>query len=91
MRFDSSRCHLSFVVSIVLCLIVALFIGIVFGAAISWAYATVFSLVGNLRIDRSDEVDGPFLFLELKRDLPTITKKRYILLEVRDEDFTSRK
>lgn len=41
---------------------------------------------GYLRIDTSDP-DGPFLFLELSRDLEEVQKQKDILLTVRVENL----
>ena len=48
-------------------------------------------LVGDLRVDRSDEFDGPYLFLELHKDMNHVTKNNYVLLKVKEEDFVPRK
>ena len=44
--------------------------------------------VGNLRVDTSDP-DGPYLFLELTKDLDSVIKKNSVVLKVRKENFIS--
>lgn len=44
--------------------------------------------VGNLRIDTSDP-DGPYLFLELTKDLDSVVKRKSVTLKVRRENFIS--
>lgn len=46
--------------------------------------------VGFLRIDKSDP-DGPYLFLELKKNINEIITQKTILLEVKREDFIPHK
>lgn len=41
---------------------------------------------GNLRVDRSDS-DGPYFFLEIKKPISSILKRKTIVLRVRCEDF----
>lgn len=43
--------------------------------------------VGNLRIDRSDPADPPYLFLELSSDVGRFLHKKYVVLRVRAENF----
>lgn len=45
---------------------------------------------GVLRVDHSDP-DGPFLFLELKKDVNYVASKKYIVLKVKSENFISHK
>ena len=44
--------------------------------------------VGNLRVDTSDP-DGPYLFLELTKDLDSVVKSKSVTLKVRKENFIS--
>lgn len=46
--------------------------------------------VGFLHIDKSDP-DGPYLFLELKKNVNEIIAQRTVLLEVKREDFIPHK
>ncbi len=61
-------------------LIGSIFTGIVFR----------FFLVGALRVDRSDP-DGPFMFLELKKPVSSVTSKKYVVLKVENKDFIPHK
>ncbi len=47
--------------------------------------------VGNLRVDHSDPDGGPYLFLELDTDVPTIMRKSHVMLRVKIKDFLPRK
>jgi hypothetical protein len=40
------------------------------------------NIVGKLKIDSSDPIDGPYMFLELAKDLSCLLKKRLVLLKV---------
>ncbi len=44
---------------------------------------------GNLRVDQSD-MDGPYFFLEIKKPISNILKRKTIVLQVRCEDFLTR-
>lgn len=43
--------------------------------------------VGSLRIDTSDPDDGPYLFLEMSKDINKVCKKKYITLKVNLKNF----
>lgn len=43
---------------------------------------------GTLRIDTSDP-DGPYLFLELREDIPKVIEKEEVVLEVNTENYIS--
>ena len=45
-------------------------------------FAFLHKSVGDLRIYDSDPDDGPYLFLELNKDVETVSKKKYITLKV---------
>lgn len=46
-------------------------------------------LVGTIRVDHSDPFDGPYLFLELSRDIRQVTNKKYVMLRVDVKDYIS--
>ena len=46
-------------------------------------------VVGILRVDRSDPDDGPYLFLELKKPVETVSSKKYVIFKVMNKDFIS--
>lgn len=62
--------------------IITLIIGFLLGAAVFHRRP-----VGNLRIDRSDPDDPPYLFLELSSDVGRFLHKKYVVLRVRAENF----
>jgi len=46
---------------------------------------------GALRIDRSEPNEPPYIFLELYADPSEIMQKKYVMLEVKNEDFITHK
>ncbi len=62
--------------------IITLIVGFLLGAAVFHRRP-----VGNLRIDRSDPTDPPYLFLELSSDVGRFLHKKYVVLRVRAENF----
>ena len=46
--------------------------------------------IGTLRIDTSDP-DGPFMFLELSKDVDTVASKKYVILKVNLKNYISQK
>ena len=46
--------------------------------------------IGTLRIDTSDP-DGPFMFLELSKDVDTVASKKYVILKVNLKSYISQK
>lgn len=46
--------------------------------------------VGALRIDTSDS-DGPYMFLELDKDVGAISSKKYVLLRVNLKNYIPHK
>ena len=47
--------------------------------------------VGQLRVDHSDPYDGPYLFLELQKNIDTIERKKYVILRVKKDNLVTRK
>lgn len=43
--------------------------------------------IGALRVDSSDPDDGPYLFLELSKDVNHIKRKKYIVLKVNTNSY----
>lgn len=43
--------------------------------------------VGDLRVDHSDPVDGPHLYLELGTDVSTVLRKKCVVFRVKAKDF----
>ena len=48
-------------------------------------------ICGNLRIDRSQKDEQPYLFLELSKEVNDICDKKYVVFKVRDENFDTHK
>lgn len=71
-------------------LIIAVLIGLVLGSSI-FLFMSKRNTIGNLRVDNSDLVDDPYLFLELETDIKSISEKKYVLMKVRVEDFIPHK
>lgn len=67
------------------------FIGISIGILVCKSidiFKNIKNNIGILRIDRSDE-DGPYLFLELKKDISSFSNKKIITMFVKNENFIS--
>ena len=47
--------------------------------------------IGFIRIDTSDPDDGPYLFLELTKDIRTLFNKKYVTVKIKTENFISQK
>ena len=68
--------------------LIVFLIGVLLGMAIyAYAYKTI--PVGILRVDRSDPNDQPYMFLELKKPVSEFSKKKYVTLEVKNQNFIS--
>lgn len=65
-------------------------VGIVIGAILHILISRIKS-VGALRIDNSDPDDGPYLFLELSKDIGFIKRKRYVVLKVNLKSYIPHK
>ncbi len=52
---------------------------------------TRYRSVGFLRVDQSDPQDGPFLFLELDQDVQSVMSNKYIILQVKVQNYPSQK
>jgi hypothetical protein len=61
-------------------------IGILVGIVCT-TVATRTKSVGSLRVDTSDPDDGPYLFLELPKDIGEICQKKYVTFKVSLENF----
>lgn len=70
-------------------LVIILAIGIVIGSIITRIIIRPLD-IGTLRIDTSDP-DGPFMFLELSKDINTIASKKYVVLKVNLKNYISQK
>ena len=70
-------------------LVIILAIGIVVGSIITRIIIRPLD-IGTLRIDTSDP-DGPFMFLELSKDVDTVASEKYVVLKVNLENYISQK
>ena len=70
-------------------LVIILAIGIVVGSIITRIVTKPLDF-GTLRIDTSDP-DGPFMFLELSKDVDTVASKKYVILKVNLKNYISQK
>ena len=69
----------------ILCMIVGIIVGVVFGRRVFRK-----NVVGSLRVDQSDPDSGPYLFLELShKGANAIYKKKYVVLKVNLKDYIS--
>ena len=62
-------------------------LGILIGCALTLLILSV-KTVGDLRIDTSDP-DGPYLFLELRKDVGPISTHKYVVLKVNTKNYIS--
>lgn len=65
-------------------------IGILVGIVCT-TVATRTKSVGSIRIDTSDPDDGPYLFLELSKDIGEIYRKKYVMFKVSLKNFIPQK
>ena len=65
-------------------------IGILVGIVCT-TVATRTKSVGSLRVDMSDPDDGPYLFLELSKDIGKIYRKKYVIFKVSLKNFIPQK
>ena len=68
----------------------AFMVGIIIGM-MSYYFRNKSDICGNLRIDRSQKDEPPYLFLELKKQVDDICGKKYVVFKVRDENFDTHK
>lgn len=66
-------------------------LGLILGFIFS-VYAVYHRLkVGTLRVDQSDPFDEPYLFLELSRPVSYVMGRKVVVMDVKVEDYISRK
>lgn len=65
-------------------------IGFIAGCVVTIIVCRIKS-VGSLRIDTSDPEDDPYLFLELSKDLLTVSRKKYVSIKIIVKNFISQK
>lgn len=64
--------------------------GIFFGIAVVVLIYRAY-YVGTLRIDRSDPTEAPYMFLELDKGVGDISRKKNVILRVKNENYISHK
>lgn len=69
---------------------VALILGFIIGYNVAM-FRIRSKTFGAIRVDRSDPDDGPYLFLEIKQHPDALMNERFVMLEVRNENFVSQK
>lgn len=47
--------------------------------------------IGSLRVDTSDSDNGPYLFLELSKNIGDVYRKKYITLKVNTQSYLPHK
>lgn len=70
---------------------VMLIIGLCAGCMITLAVIRRFYTSGILRVDCSDPDDGPYLFLEVSKELSSVLNKKFVIFTVCLKDFIPRK
>lgn len=65
---------------------IAAVIGLALGVIVSFIFEKI-HISGNLRVDHSIIEDEPYLFLELNKSVNTILRKKFVVLQVKAEDF----
>ena len=70
--------------------IILVLAGVVLGLIISEIIRKTRS-VGTLRIDNSDPTDAPYMFLEIRKGVGDISRKKSVVLKVKREDFIPHK
>ena len=63
-------------------LLLGVLVGIIFTCIVFRCF-----MVGVLRVDHSDPHDTPYLFLELSKELHSVTSKKYVVLKVLKKNF----
>lgn len=72
--------------------LVYMLIGLVLGIALNSICFYVYvrrQKAGKLRIDRSDPSENPYLFLEATISVGEISRKKYVVFQVSNENFIS--
>lgn len=71
-------------------IIICFCVGIIVGIFLHVVFSRTKS-VGALRVDNSDPDDGPYLFLELSKDIGFIKRKKYVVLKVNLKSYIPHK
>lgn len=68
--------------------LVCMIIGLILGITLHSIYVRR-QKAGKLRIDRSDPSENPYLFLEATISVGEISRKKYVVFQVSNENFIS--
>lgn len=71
-----------------------LFLGIGIGLVVGIIIALLIfrrRICGDLRVDTSDPFDGPYMFLELGKDVGSVIHKKYVVLKVNRKSYIPRR
>ena len=76
--------------------IVIMILGIVVGLLIGFLVMSLIIIrktesIGTLRVDHSLPDEGPYLFLELTKDVGYVERQKYIILKVNTDSYIPRK
>ena len=74
---------------LVVVVVVALITSFILGYVFAIAKKTLHNVIGTLRVDNSIPEDGPRLYLELDKDIPTIKQRDYVTLRVNTKNYIS--
>ena len=67
--------------------VLGLVVGFIFGVCAVYHHLKV----GTLRVDQSDPFDEPYLFLELSKSVNYVMGRKVVVMDVKVEDYISRK
>lgn len=67
--------------------VLGLVVGFIFGVCAVYRRLKV----GALRVDQSDPFDEPYLFLELSKSVNYVMGRKVVVMDVKVEDYISRK
>ena len=72
-------------------IILGVVVGVIIGGCVVRSTIVKNMYVGTLRVDTSDPADGPYLFLELSKNVDAVMSKKRVVLDVSIENFISQK
>lgn len=69
-------------------ILIVFLLGVFIGTFVTrWIDILRAPLVGNLRIDSSDPTDGPYMFLEITKDVGLLYSKKQVTLNINTESY----
>lgn len=71
-------------------IVIYICIGVIAGVVLQTVISQLKS-AGTLRVDDSDPDDGPYLFLELSKNISFIRRKKYVVLKVDPKSYIPHK